>query len=534
MSGRARGDRGPAPAIGLLSAALAWVLAWALAASAHAADGSVVVGSKNFAESRFLGELFAQAIEAHTELRVERRLGLAGTEFCFEALRTGAIDVYPEYTGTGWVTLLGREATADEAGVLAGVRREFRERWDLEWLAPLGFENSWEIAVRREVAERHGLRTISELAAVAGSLRAGFGLEFVAREDGLEGLRRVYGLEPGSVRALQQTPQYQAAREGLIDVLDVYTTDGRLAAADLVLLEDDRGFFPPYEAAPLVNGATLRDHPELAAALGRLAGTLDVVRMRAYNRRLEEEHEALEVVAADALHDLGQGEHGAAMAGSEAGGDEEGFLAYMWRERGALLRRTLEHVGLSAAALLLGAAVALPLALWLDRRGGRVAETVVRLVGATQTVPSLALLGFLIPLLGVGVKPAIAALWIYAIFPMLRAATSGLRDADPAAAVAATALGMTEAQVLRRVRLPLALPVIMTGVRTAAAITIGTATLAAFIGAGGLGEPIVAGLQLVDTKRILSGAVPAALLALLVDWLLGRLERALRPPGISG
>jgi osmoprotectant transport system permease protein len=206
----------------------------------------------------------------------------------------------------------------------------------------------------------------------------------------------------------------------------------------------------------------------------------------------------------------------------------------MWRERDALLRRTLEHVGLSGAALLLGAAVAIPLALWLDRRGGRVAEAVVRLVGATQTVPSLALLGFLIPLLGVGVKPAIAALWIYAIFPMLRSATSGLRDADPAAALAATALGMTENQVLRRVRLPLALPTIMTGVRTAAAITIGTATLAAFIGAGGLGEPIVAGLQLVDTKRILSGAVPAALLALVVDWLLGRLERAWRPPGVSG
>jgi osmoprotectant transport system permease protein len=514
------------------------LLGWGLASSISAAtDGTVVVGSKNFAESRFLGELFAQAIEAQTALRVERRLGLAGTEFCFEALRTGAIDVYPEYTGTGWVTLLRRESIADEAGVLAGVRREFRERWDLEWLAPLGFENSWEIAVRREVAERHSLRTLSQLAAVAGDLRAGFGLEFVAREDGLEGLRRVYGLEPGSVRALQQTPQYQAAREGIIDVVDVYTTDGRLAAADLVLLEDDRGFFPPYQAAPLARGVTLREHPEMAAALGRLAGALDVARMREYNRRLEELHEPLELVAADALRDLGLAggsDADAQAARQHTDGAREGFAAYVWRERVALARRTLEHLGLSAAALLLGAAVAIPLALWLDRRGGRVAESVVRFVGATQTVPSLALLGFLIPLLGVGVKPAIAALWIYAIFPMLRSATSGLRDADPAAAVAATALGMTESQVLRRVRLPLALPAIMAGVRTAAAITIGTATLAAFIGAGGLGEPIIAGLQLVDTKRILSGAVPAALLALLVDWVLGRVERALRPPGVSG
>ena len=491
-----------------------------------------MVGSKNFAESRFLGELFAQAIEAQTALRVERRLGLAGTEFCFEALRTGAIDVYPEYTGTGWVTLLGREAIADEAGVLAGVRREFRERWDLEWLAPLGFENSWEIAVRREVAERHGLRTISQLVAVAGDLRAGFGLEFVAREDGLEGLRRVYGLEPREVRALQQTPQYQAAREGLIDVLDVYTTDGRLARANLVLLEDDRGFFPPYQAAPLARGAALREHPELAVALSRLAGTLDVDRMREYNRRLEEAHEPLEQVARDALRELGlAADAPGASADSAARERREGFWEYLWRERRSLSARTLEHLALSSAALLLGAAVAIPLALWLDRRGGRATEAMVRVVGATQTVPSLALLGFLIPLLGVGVRPAIAALWIYAIFPMLRAAVSGLRDADPAAALAGTALGMTPGQVLRQVRLPLALPTIMTGVRTAAAITIGTATLAAFIGAGGLGEPIVAGLQLVDTRRILSGAVPAALLALGVDWLLGRLERALRPPG---
>lgn len=518
------------------AASVLLMLLGAVASSAHGADDTIVVGSKNFAESRFLGELFAQTIAAHTDLRVERRLGLAGTEFCFEALRTGAIDVYPEYTGTGWVTLLQREALADAAAVLAGVRTEFRRRFDLEWLAPLGFENSWELAVRREVAERHDLRTISDLAAVAGELRAGFGLEFVAREDGLEGLRRVYGLQPGSVRALQQTPQYQAARGGLIDVLDVYTTDGRLAAADLVLLDDDRGFFPPYQAAPLVNGASLRAHPELAGALSRLAGVLDVARMREYNRRLEEEHQALERVAADALRELGiaaaDGEASGA-AGTTAGRTvaSEGLAAYMWRERSALARRTLEHLGLSAAALLLGAAVAIPLALWLDRRGGRVAETVVRLVGATQTVPSLALLGFLIPLLGVGVRPAIVALWIYAIFPMLRAATSGLRDADPAAALAATALGMTDGQVLRRVRLPLALPAIMAGVRTAAAITIGTATLAAFIGAGGLGEPIVAGLQLVDSRRILAGALPAALLALAVDWLLSRLERVLRPPG---
>jgi osmoprotectant transport system permease protein len=154
-------------------------------------------------------------------------------------------------------------------------------------------------------------------------------------------------------------------------------------------------------------------------------------------------------------------------------------------------------------------------------------------VGATQTIPSIALLAFMIPLFGVGPLPAVVALWIYSLFPMLRNAYTGVRDAGPDAVPSARALGMTEGQVLRRIRLPLAAPVIMAGVRTAAVLTVGTATLAAFIGAGGLGVPIVSGLQLADTTVLLSGALPAALLALGVDGLLGLLERRLRPRGLG-
>ena len=495
----------------------------------HAAD-RIVVGSKNFEESRLLAEVFAQLIEARTGLTVERRLGLAGTQVCFEALKSGAIDVYPEYTGTGLVSILGEPAKKDRAQTLNRVRTEFLSRWNLWWLSPLGFENSFEIAVPRELAEREHLETISDLARISKRLHGGFGHEFVGREDGLIGLKKAYGLEFGSVEHLQQALQYRAARAREIDALDVYTTDGRLILYNLKVLRDDRNFFPPYEAAALVRGATLARHPEVGSVLGLLAGTFDEDAMRALNLRLQEGHESEVVVARDALHSLGLiGKERKAPAPSRR---KAGVLAYAWNERRDLLRRTLEHLGLSAAALLLGALISIPLGLWLEghRRG---AEAVIRVLGLFQTVPSLALLAFMIPFLGVGIVPAIVALWIYALFPIVRNTYTGVRDADPRAVEAATALGMTRGQILRQIRLPLAAPVVMAGVRTAAVLTVGTATLAAFIGAGGLGEPIVTGLQLADSAMILSGAIPAALLALLVDALLGLVERAVRPAGLG-
>jgi osmoprotectant transport system permease protein len=500
------------------------------AAPALAAD-RIAVGSKNFEESRLLGEIFAQLLESRTDLQVERRLGLAGTQVCFEALKSGAIDIYPEYTGTGLVSILGEEVKEGSAGTLNRVRREFLSRWDLWWISPLGFENSFEVAVPKELAEREHLKTISDLARIAPRLRGGFGHEFVGREDGLLGLEKVYGLRFASVQPLQHALKYQAAGGRQVDAVDVYTTDARLILYNLVVLQDDKGFFPPYEAAALVRGETLRKHPEVGSVLGLLAGAFDEDRMRALNLRLQEGKEDEAVVARDALRELGL------LKGEKASADTAPVAAptlkhYLWDERQALLRRTLEHIGLSAVALLAGILVAVPLGLALERRRGG-AETVIRLLGMTQTIPSLALLAFFIPFLGVGRVPAVVALWIYSLYPIVRNTYTGVRDADPRAVEAATALGMTPGQVLTQVRLPLAAPVLLAGIRTAAVLTVGTATLAAFIGAGGLGEPIVTGLQLASSAMILSGAIPAALLALVVDALLGWVERALRPRGVE-
>ncbi len=487
----------------------------------------VVVASKPFGESFLLMEIFAQLLESRG-IAVERRPYLGATEIAFQALVSGAVDVYPEYTGTGLLAILGEEPRRDPAEVYRYVSRAFRERYGVVWLPPLGFENTYAIAVRRETADSFGLTNLSDLAERGGGFTAGFTADFIGRPDGLPGLQGAYDLQLDQVRALLPAVKYQALAQGEVDVIDGYSTDGLIARYDLVVLEDDRRFFPPYQAAALAREDLLERNPAALAVLAQLGGRLDESAMRSLNRRIEVDGEPVERVASDALGQLGLLAGGAADASQTA--ISTGLLSYLWGRRTNIARDAWRHILLVAGALLAAIIVAVPLGLLLERfRGG--AEGVIRSVGLLQTIPSIALLAFMIPLLGIGVVPALTALFLYSLYPIVRNTFTGVRDADPAAVRAATALGMTPGQVLRQVRLPLATPVIMAGVRTAAVITVGTATLAAFIGAGGLGDPIIAGLALSDSQMILSGALPAALLALLVDGGLALVERWVRPGG---
>ena len=491
---------------------------------------AVVVASKPFSESFLLAEMFAQLLEARG-LRVDRRPGLGATEIAFVALRTGAIDVYAEYTGTGLLAILNEPPTGDARAVYGRVSTEFRNRWGVRWLAPLGFQNTYAIAVRRATSDSLGLRTLTDLARAGRSLVAGFTPDFVGRPDGLAGLRATYGLEFRDVRSLLQAVKYQALAAGRVDVIDGYSTDGFIARYDLVVLEDDLSFFPPYEAAALVGARIANTRPDVIAALSELSGRLDDAMMRRLNQRAEVAGDEIDAVAADALSELGllaaDTSNGRATPSRVA---QPNLAQYVWGRRVNLLRLTLRHLLLVGLSLAGAIALAVPLGVLLERVRGS-AETTIRIAGLLQVVPSIALLAFMIPLLGIGVLPALVALFLYSLYPILRNTYSGVREASPEAVNAAEALGMTQLQVLLHVRMPLAAPVIMAGVRTAAVINIGTATLAAFIGAGGLGDPIVAGLALSDTNMILSGAIPAAVLALMVDGLLGVVEHRLRPGG---
>ncbi|MDQ3810661.1 MAG: ABC transporter permease subunit, partial [Chloroflexota bacterium] len=498
-----------------------------------ARERPVVVASKPFGESYLLAEMFAQLLEARG-LRVERRPGLGATEIAFRALDADAIDVYPEYTGTGLLAILGERPLADPQDVFDHVSREFRRRYGVRWLPPLGFENTYAIAVRRGTATKLNLRTLSDLARVSSRITAGLTADFIGRPDGLPGLTRVYGFRPRAVRALLPAVKYQALAAGEVDVIDGYSTDGFIARYDLVVLDDDRRFFPPYQAAALVGERVQVEVPRAIAVLTELSGRLDVERMRELNRRIEVDGADVARVAADALRDLGlTAAVGARGAATPVGGAGGSLPTYFWERRALILALTSRHILLVALSLAAAIALAVPLGLALERARGS-AESIIRGVGVLQTLPGIALLAFMIPLFGIGVGPALIALFLYSLYPILRNTFTGVRDADPAAVAAAWALGMTPRQILRQVRLPLAAPVIMAGIRTAAVIDVGTATLAAFIGAGGLGDPIASGLALSDTRMILLGAVPAALLALLVDLALGAGERVLTPRGVAG
>lgn len=498
--------------------------------NAAAQSPSLAVGSKNFVENRILAEIMAQLIEARTEIPVVRRDNLGGTLLVFAALQNGEIDLYPEYTGTGWAAVLAKEERAsDPLRTFLEVEREYRRRYDVTWLAPFGFNNTWALAIREDRAEALGITRISDLAAHGADLRAAFGHEFLNREDGYPGLAAAYGLELGGMRGIEHGLAYEAIQSGHADLIEVNTTDGKLLRYPLRVLEDDRRFFPPYDCAPVIRLDTLERHPELADVLAELAYTLPAERMQQLNYQVEEEGLSFAQAAQGFLHEQGLLDPGETAApSSRRHGDLLAFLVARLPETAALV---VEHLALTAVAVLLAIAFAVPLGIVLTRREA-LAAPVLNAVGVIQTVPSLALLAFMIPLLGLGARAAVVALFLYALLPIVRNTYAGIKGVDPEMIEAARGMGLLDRQILRLVELPLAGRTIIAGIRTATVISVGVATLGAFIGAGGLGEPIITGLQLDDTRLILSGAVPAALLAILVDLSLGGLERLLTPAGL--
>jgi osmoprotectant transport system substrate-binding protein len=280
------------------------LLSWALLALLAGCAGRdrIVVGSKNFTESDLLGEIMAQQIERRTGLPVARRFHLGGTFVCHQAITAGQIDLYVEYTGTAYVAVLRHSPIADRDSVYHAVARDYAARFGLAWGKPFGFDNTFAVTVRRRDAERYGLRRISDLAKLAPRWHAGFGYEFLERADGFPGLARAYGLRfaaPPTAMDLGLT--YRALADGKVDVIAGNSTDGQIAALDLVVLDDDRHYFPPYEAAAVIREAVLRRHPEVGAALAQLGGKISDAAMRRLNALADVEHRDLATIARDWL-----------------------------------------------------------------------------------------------------------------------------------------------------------------------------------------------------------------------------------------
>lgn len=492
---------------------------------------SIVIGSKNFTESRLLAEIMAQLLEARTDLRVERRVNLGGTIVVNEALKAGQIDLYPEYTGTAWAAILqNSEAISDPLETWVRVSQAYQERFDLEWLAPFGFSNSYVLALDESLAAKWKVTRISGLAAHAAELRVGVSHEFLKRADGYPGLSKAYGFELPKIRGMEHGIAYEAIASKRVDLIDVYNTDGKLLSYSLRLLEDDRGFFPPYDAAPVARRDTLRLFPEIKSTLNALAFQINAATMRRLNHEVEKEEGDFAVVARRFLVESSLLEKTQADRNVDA--PSRGLLGLIFSN--AMLRHLGQHALLTSIAVLLAILVSVPLGIWLTRHD-RWAGPFLGAAGVIQTIPSIALLAFMIPIpfLGLGGRAAVAALFLYALLPILRNTVAGIREVDPELVDAARGMGLRDREILTRIELPLAARTIMAGIRTSTVISVGVATLAAFVGAGGLGDPIFTGLQLGDMTLVLSGAFPAAVLAIFVDFALGRVERRLVPRGLA-
>ncbi|HVV16565.1 MAG TPA: glycine betaine ABC transporter substrate-binding protein [Polyangia bacterium] len=467
------------------------------------------VGSKAFAESVILGEA-AGLLAAAAGAPVDARPALGGTRLCWDALVAGALDVYPEYTGTLREEILPREAAPAD---LSGLRAALTAR-GLDFIGPLGFENHYALATRESEAARLGIRAISDLGGHP-ELRIGVSNEFLRRHDGWPGLAALYALPEARAQGLDHELAIRGVAAGALDVTDVYSTDAEIARDGLRVLADDRGYFPRYEAILLYRRDAEGRWPAAFAAMGRMAGQIDEATMMRLNARAKIDRIPERAVAADFVARR-FGVH--TTAGSDA----------RWP---ALWRRAREHLALVAVSLLAAILCALPLGILAARRP-RLGQIVLAAVGVVQTIPSLALLVFMIPLLGIGAWPATAALFLYSLLPIVRNTHAGLTAIPAALRESAQALGLSRRAILMRIELPLAFGTILAGIQSAAVINIGTATLGALVGAGGFGQPIFAGIRLNDVALILEGAIPASVLALLVQGLFDFLERALVPKGL--
>lgn len=504
----------------LVSFLIAW-LAWAGSAAAE----PVAVGSKRFTESYVLGEIVTQTLQVAGVAAVHRQ-GLGNTAIVEQALMRGEVQVYPEYTGTIARELLKLEGnpTLAELNALLAPR-------GLQVAVPLGFNNTYALALREADAQRLGVATISDLArlppAEQSRLRTGLSHEFLVRADGWPALAQAYGLALKPGRGLDHGLAFQALAGGQVDLIDVYSTDAQIGRLGLRVLRDDRGFFPRYDAVLLMRQSL----PEAAQrALAQLQGRLDEATMIALNAEAEIDRKPFAEVARGFLARQAAAAPSAASSATPApAADRPGFVERLFAPD--LPRLLAEHLALVFGSLALAVAVGVPLGVWAQARP-RAGAVLRGAVGLLQTVPSLALLAVLVALLGrIGFVPALLALFAYALLPIVGNTIAGLAAVPAGLVQAAQALGLSRRDVMRHVMLPLALPVLLAGVTTAAVINVGTATVAAFVGAGGLGERIVAGLAVNDPAQMLAGALPAALLAVLVQAGFGLLERRSRIPG---
>ena len=479
-----------------------------LPAPARAAAPEVDIGSKNFTESVILARMAGHLAES-AGAQVQLRLQLGGTRVLWDSLVQGAIDIYPEYTGT-----LTEEIFAGQGINSLPALRQALAANDIRMTSSLGFSNNYAIAMKKEVCRKLGITKISDLRHHP-ELRFGFSNEFMDRQDGWPGLKARYRLPQHHVFGMDHDLSLRGIASDAIDATVVYTTDPEIAYYGLSILKDDLGYFPEYTAVLLYREDLEKRAPKVVAALARLEGRITATDMLDLNKQVKIGKMPASQVAANFLK-----RH----LSLKTTVRRETMVARIWL-------RTKQHLYLVAISLLMAIMIAIPLGIIAAQRPawGRI---ILGLTGIIQTIPSLALLVFMIPLLGIGGPPVILALFLYSLLPIVRNTHVGLHSIPPEIRDSAKALGLTPWAQFRLIELPMASKDILAGIKISAVINVGTATLGALIGAGGYGQPILTGIRLDNLGLILAGAVPAALLALLVQGGFDLAEYVVVPKGL--
>jgi len=458
---------------------------------------TLVIGSKKFTENYILAEIMAQLLEHH-HYKIDRRFGM-NSSIVYRALKKGDVDIYPEYTGT-----ISRVYLKTNQNLTSHQINDRLKKLNLSILKPFGFNNTYAIAIPEELSKNKNLKTIEDLK--DSNLKGAITFEFSKREDGWPGLSRAYAINL-DVTSMEHSLAYEAIKNNKADFTDAYSTDAKLKRFNLVILKDTKEFFPKYHAIPFIKNTLPQKVKDILYQLSNLINETQMIEL---NAQAEYGGKSFEQIASNFLikNNLITQKKVTQSSGLD------------WS---TLFQQTQRHLFLTFLAILLGVIVAVPLGIMLFRFK-LFARPILVAAGLLQTIPSIALLAFMIPVFGIGVKPAVAALFLFSILPILRNTYAALDNIDPHLNEAAQGMGLYPNEILRFVHFPLSIPIILTGIRTAAVINIGTATLAAFIGAGGLGESIVTGLALNNNEIILQGAIPAAILAIFTELFFEALE----------
>lgn len=477
--------------------------------TAFSEEQMIRIGSKKFTESVILGEVITQHLSSSGFPSIHKDQ-LGGTRLLWNALVQGDLDIYPDYTGTIIFEILQSQGLSSSDELEKALKKQ-----GISITRPLGFNNTYALGVTATTADKYGLNTISDLRQHP-ELKIGFTNEFMDREDGWPSLRDHYKLPQTSVRGLDHDLAYKGLEAGSIDLIDLYSTDAEIAYYQLHVLEDDAQHFPDYSAVILYRSDLGDRFSGAVELLNQLSGSITETEMITMNSDVKLKGNGEAAVAQRFLQ--------------QKFGSTTEIETSNWFSR--LMSTTREHLFLVSLSLGAAILVAIPLGIW-GSRNRSLGNVILSVVGIIQTIPSLALLVFMIPLLGIGGPPALVALFLYSLLPIVRNTLSGLTSLPRDIQESALALGLPPLARLKLIELPLATRSILAGIKTSAVINVGTATLGALIGAGGYGQPILTGIRLDDTSLILEGAIPAAVLALLVQWSFDLAERFILSPGLQ-